>query len=77
MATCRPVGYRRKLTFLIVRERMAALEFDPTRYSGHSPRAGVSTSKIRQQTGHASDAMLSRYIRDAELFLGSAAGVLL
>jgi quinol monooxygenase YgiN len=27
-------------------------------------RAGVSTFKIRQQTGHASDAMLSRYVRD-------------
>jgi hypothetical protein len=40
-------------------------------------RAGVSTFKIRQLTGHTSDAMLSRYIRDGELFLGNAAGVLL
>ena len=72
---------------LIVRERMAAAGFDPTAgYSGHSlragfatsaTRAGVSTFKIRQQTGHASDAMLSRYVRDGELFLGNAAGVLL
>ena len=71
---------------LIVRERMAAAGFDPTGYSGHSlragfatsaARAGVSTFKIRQQTGHASDAMLSRYVRDGELFLGNAAGVLL
>ncbi len=38
---------------------------------------GVSTFKIRQQTGHASDAMLSRYVRDGELFLGNAAGFLL
>ncbi len=38
---------------------------------------GVSTLKIRQQTGHASDAKLSRYIRDGELFLGNAAGTLL
>ncbi len=40
-------------------------------------RAGISTFKIRQQTGHASDAMLSRYVREGELFLGNAAGILL
>ena len=71
---------------LIVRDRMAAAGFDPTGYSGHSlragfatsaTRAGVSTFKIRQQTGHASDAMLSRYVREGELFLGNAAGSLL
>jgi integrase len=71
---------------LIVRDRLTAAGFDPAGYSGHSLRAGfatsatcagVSTFKIRQQTGHASDAMLSRYVRDGELFLGNAAGVLL
>jgi integrase len=71
---------------LVLRGRMAAAGFDPTGYSGHSlragfatsaTRAGVSTFKIRQQTGHASDAMLSRYVRDGELFIGNAAGVLL
>jgi integrase len=71
---------------LILRDRMAAAGFDPVGYSGHSlragfatsaTRAGVSTFKIRQQTGHASDAMLSRYIREGELFLGNAAGILL
>jgi integrase len=71
---------------LIVRDRVTAAGFDPAGYSGHSlraglatsaTRAGISTFKIRQQTGHASDAMLSRYIRDGELFLGNAAGVLL
>jgi integrase len=71
---------------LILRERVAAAGFDPTGYSGHSlrtgfatsaTRAGVSTFKIRQQTGHASDAMLSRYVREGELFLGNASGVLL
>ena len=30
--------------------------------------------RIRKQTGHASDVMLSRYIRDGELFEGNAAG---
>jgi integrase len=71
---------------LILRDRMATAGFDPTGYSGHSlragfatsaTRAGVSTFKIRQQTGHASDAMLSRYVRDGELFIGNAAGILL
>jgi hypothetical protein len=40
-------------------------------------QAGVSTLKIRAQTGHASDGMLSRYFRDGELFVSNAAGVLL
>ena len=71
---------------LILRDRMGAAGFDSTGYSGHSlragfatsaTRAGVSTFKIRQQTGHASDAMLSRYVREGELFLGNAAGILL
>ncbi|HYA75255.1 MAG TPA: tyrosine-type recombinase/integrase, partial [Roseiarcus sp.] len=57
----------------------------PTGFSGHSLRAGfatsalqagVSTFQIRRQTGHASDAMLSRYIRDG-VFVGNAAGALL
>jgi integrase len=69
----------------IVRERVQAVGVDPTRYSGHSLRAGLATSasqvgvptwKIRQQTGHASDAMLARYVRDGELFIGNAAGAL-
>ena len=71
---------------LIIRSRIAAARFELTGYSGHSlragfatsaTRAGVSTFKIRQQTGHTSDAMLSRYIRDGELFFGNAAGILL
>ena len=33
--------------------------------------------RAMQQTGHASDAMLSRCIREGELFLGNAAGILL
>ncbi|NBQ70114.1 MAG: integrase, partial [Nitrosomonadaceae bacterium] len=51
--------------------------------SGHSLRAGLVTSaaqagisswKIRQQTGHKTDAMLQRYIRDANIFVDNAAG---
>jgi integrase len=71
---------------LVVRERMAAAGFDPAPYSGHSLRSGLATSaaqcgvsswKIRQQTRHASDAMLARYIRDGNLFQDNAAGALL
>jgi integrase len=71
---------------LIVKERVGAAGYDPERFSGHSLRAGFATAaaqagvagwKIRQQTGHASDAMLARYIRDGELFGDSAAGALL
>jgi hypothetical protein len=49
----------------------------PSRLSWRVPECdsgGVLTFKIRQQTGHASDAMLLRYIRD---FLGNATGFLL
>jgi integrase len=71
---------------LVVRERVQAAGIDPSGYSGHSLRAGLATSvakegvsswKIRQQTGHASDAMLSRYVRDGQLFVGNVAGALL
>lgn len=71
---------------LVIKERLETAGIDPAGYSGHSLRAGLATSaaqagipswKIRQQTGHASDAMLARYIRDGELFVGNAAGALL
>jgi integrase len=71
---------------LVVRERVGAVGINPKAYSGHSLRAGLATSaakagvsswKIRQQTGHASDAMLSRYVRDGELFMGNVASALL
>jgi integrase len=71
---------------LIIRQRVKATGMQATAYSGHSLRAGLATSaaqagvpswKIRQQTGHASDAMLRRYIRNGELFSDNAAGALL
>lgn len=71
---------------IIVKQRADAAGFDPSRYSGHSLRAGLATSaamagasmwKIRQQTGHASDAMLNRYIRDGDMFTENAAGTVL
>jgi len=71
---------------LVVKERVLAAGIDPSGYSGHSLRAGFATSaaqagvsalKIRAQTGHASDAMLARYVRDGELFVGNAAEALI
>lgn len=71
---------------VIVKQRTEAAGFDPSAYSGHSLRAGLATSaaiagasawKIRQQTGHSSDAMLNRYIRDGDMFTSNAAGAVL
>ncbi len=71
---------------LVVKERVRAMGIDPSGYSGHSLRAGLATSaaqagvtswKIRAQTGHVSDAMLARYVRDGNLFIQNAAGALL
>ena len=66
----------------IVKRRLSAIGVDSTLYSGHSLRAGLVTEaaragvpawKIKQQTGHKSDANLGRYIRDAELWQNNAA----
>ena len=71
---------------MVVKERAQAVGLNAANYSGHSLRAGLVTSaaqlgvsswKIRQQTGHKSDAMLSRYIRDAGLFVSNASGAVL
>ena len=70
----------------IIQNRIAKAGMNPEGYSGHSLRsgfatsaamAGVATWRIRKQTGHASDVMLSRYIRDGELFTDNAAGAIL
>jgi site-specific recombinase XerD len=66
---------------LIIKQRASAAGLDAEMYSGHSlragfathaARAGVSAVNIRKQTGHKSDAMLQRYIRDSELFSNNA-----
>lgn len=71
---------------LVVRERVSAAGLEPSGYSGHSLRAGLATSaaqagvpswRIRDQTRHASEAMLNRYIRDGSLFRENAAGAVL
>ncbi|MDE0853960.1 MAG: tyrosine-type recombinase/integrase, partial [Nevskia sp.] len=71
---------------LVIKHNAAKVGLDPERFSGHSLRAGlitsaaklgVSTYKIRQQSGHRSEATLTKYIRDGELFLMNAAGAVL
>lgn len=70
----------------VLKQRVAAAGLDPVGYSGHSLRAGFVTSaaqagapswKIRSQTGHKSDAMLARYVRDGNLFVDNPTGMLL
>jgi len=72
----------------IIKHRVKTIGLDPARYSGHSLRAGFVTSaatagapawRIKAQTGHASDALVGRYIRLSDLFAAdavSAMGVL-
>ncbi|OJT95240.1 MAG: integrase [Rhizobium sp. 63-7] len=70
----------------VVKTRIAAAGYDPSLFSGHSLRAGFATSaaqagastyKIRQVTGHRSEASLARYVRDADLFSDNAAARIL
>ncbi|WP_288905356.1 site-specific integrase [uncultured Sneathiella sp.] len=69
----------------IVKQYAEVIGLDPSNYSGHSLRAGLATSAaqagvstlaIRRQTGHRSDAMLNRYVRQGELFTNNAANFL-
>lgn len=71
---------------IVLKTRLRKAGVDPDQYSGHSLRAGFATSaamagasnlKIRAQTGHTSDAMLARYIRDGDLFTNNAASTVL
>lgn len=70
----------------IVKTHAAAVGLDADRYSGHSLRAGLITSaamlgvsiwKIKAQSGHRTDAMVGKYVRDADIFTDNAAGAVL
>jgi integrase len=70
---------------VIIKSYAEQIGLNPAKLSGHSLRSGLATSavqsgvpshKIRQQTGHKSDIMLSRYIRDGDLFTDNAAGAI-
>lgn len=67
---------------LIVKRLATAAGRDPALFAGHSLRAGLATAaaaggaserKIMQQTGHRSEKMLRKYIRDSDLFEANAA----
>ena len=73
-------GLTAQTVALIVKARAHAAGLNAAQFSGHSLRAGMVTSaanagasawKIRQQTGHKSDAMMQRYIRDSQLFINN------
>jgi integrase len=68
---------------LIVKRAAARIGLDPSRYAGHSLRAGLATQAwlngatelaIMRQTGHRSLDTVRKYIRDASLFRGNPAG---
>jgi site-specific recombinase XerD len=69
----------------IIKRAVEAAGLDPAHYAGHSLRSGHATSaaqagaserKIMDQTGHRSERMVRRYIRDANLFHDNSAGAL-
>ena len=66
----------------LVKQRVRQIGLDPKNYSGHSLRAGFATCAaaaglaswdIKRQTGHVSDAVLDRYIRNSKQFAHMAA----
>ncbi len=67
----------------LVKRCAAAAGLEPGAFSGHSLRAGLATAaaaagvserQIMQQTGHKSERMVRRYIRQGTLFKDNAAG---
>jgi integrase len=80
----KPNGCRLNAAYvsLVLKSRLSGAGLNAADFSSHSLRAGLVTEaskagvppwKIQQQTGHKTEAMLSRYIRDADLFTGNAA----
>jgi hypothetical protein len=68
-----------------VKTAAARAGLDPKRYAGHSLRAGLVTQaainnvpehRIMRQTRHKSSDMVRKYIREVDLFRGSASAAL-
>lgn len=68
---------------LLVKEAAERAGLDAATFAGHSLRAGLATSAaaagveerdIMKQTGHKSERVLRRYIREGQLFSNNAAG---
>jgi len=71
---------------LVVKRAAEAVGLEASKFSGHSLRAGLVTSAakrgksaraIMRTTGHKSERMVGRYIRDAEMWADNAAAGLL
>jgi integrase len=71
-----------KAVALVVKRSIAAAGLDPSRYSGHSLRAGLATQAaasgvsdhaIMRQTGHRDRKTLDKYVREGRLFRDNAA----
>jgi integrase len=70
---------------LLVKKYARLADLDATLFSGHSLRAGLATSAskvvgvderiIMKQTRHKSEAMVRRYVRDANLFSQNISGM--
>ena len=69
----------------VVKKLIKRAPLDPARYAGHSLRAGHATAAaiagaserlIMAQTGHRSEQMVRRYIRDGSLFRDNSAAKL-
>jgi site-specific recombinase XerD len=72
-----------KVVALVVKRCAESAGLDSSKYSGHSLRAGMATSaamngaserQIMKQTGHRSEAMVRRYIREGNLFNDNVSG---
>ncbi len=70
-----------KSVALIVKRTAESAGLDSSKYSGHSLRSGCATTaamngvserSIMKQTGHRSEQMVRRYIREGSLFLNNA-----
>jgi len=70
---------------LIIKRSVTAAGLDPTRFSSHSlrvghcttaARAGVSERVIMAQSGHTTERMVRRYVRDGGIFIENSASSL-
>jgi integrase len=77
-------GMSDKAVALLMKKYAERAGLDPAVFSGHSLRAGLATSaamagagerQIMRQTRHKSEAMVRRYVRDANLFSQNVSGI--
>jgi len=78
----RPTPLNDRAIAEVIKRAAAAAGYDPTRFGGHSLRAGLVTTAaaagvdertIMEQTGHKTTTMVRRYMRRGSLFRNNAA----